>query len=149
MKKSWFMKGLDLSFLCLPLLAFLPLFSMTPSPIVKKASCVGIGLSGNPRHPLICGGGCTDVGYQCKNRLVQKHGKELPYYYCSCQSGTHHTQEPVCCHLIARKKGGEFVLEVKGICTKAEGCAYSDGRICQLRDHQPVCLPAVPPQMPQ
>ena len=141
MKKNFFYSILGLGMAFLPLLAFLPLISMTPEPVLAQSTCTGIGLSGNDSAPLICGGNCSKSGWKCKNKRGGSRQSGY-YYYCTCKNGSHVSEEQACCHLIAKKNSdGVYYLDVHGVCTVSEGCAQTDGLTCKLSGNQPVCSP--------
>lgn len=118
--------------------AALPSLATTPHAVAPRAACAGTGLSGD-NNWIACNGSCTGTQTCRAGTATDATGK---YKYCGCAGDSGPPVEPLCCHLVARKNGsGTIVLDVRGICTVAEGCAQTDGLVCRLVNEQPVCRP--------
>lgn len=115
--------------------AVLALPAFMHASVPRFAACAGVGLSGDANW-ISCAGDCT--AKTC--RVGSGSDAAGKYKYCGCGGDSGNPDEPVCCHLVARKPGSQVVLGVRGLCTNNDpDCSNSDGLTCQLVNDQPVC----------
>jgi len=98
-------------------------------------ACAATGLSGQQPFWIKCDGSCETL--ECKpGESIDSKGV---YHYCGCGDEGEDPVESPCCHLVVREGWFSYYLDVRGICTTAEGCAEVDGLVCKLAASQPVC----------